>query len=77
MPGPNASQLAGKLLYVHEVWPIDPLKDMFARIEKVAEIPRKRGPLTIETYALMFLPKGQKATCSTARRRRNWSRFRR
>jgi hypothetical protein len=61
MPEPAASQLAGKLLYVHEVWPGDPLKDMFARIEKVAEVPRKRGPLTIETYALDVLegPKGE------------------
>ena len=31
MPEPDASQLAGKLLYVHEVWPDQhPLKDMFA-----------------------------------------------
>jgi 4-amino-4-deoxy-L-arabinose transferase-like glycosyltransferase len=61
MPEPDAKQLAGKLLYVHEVWPGDPLKDMFARVEKVAEIPRKRGPLTIETYALDVLegPKGE------------------
>jgi 4-amino-4-deoxy-L-arabinose transferase-like glycosyltransferase len=61
MPEPAAAQLAGKLLYVHEVWPGDPLKDMFARIEKVAEVPRKRGPLTIETYALDVLegPKGE------------------
>jgi len=61
MPEPGAVQLAGKLLYVHEVWPGDPLKDMFARIEKVAEVPRKRGPLTIETYALDVLegPKGE------------------
>src|ERR1700681_3346679 len=36
IPEPSASQLAGKLLYVHEVWPIDPLKDRSARIEKVA-----------------------------------------
>jgi 4-amino-4-deoxy-L-arabinose transferase-like glycosyltransferase len=61
MPEPAASQLAGKLLYVHEVWPIDPMKDMFARVEKVAEVPRKRGPLTIEIYALDVLegPKGE------------------
>jgi Dolichyl-phosphate-mannose-protein mannosyltransferase len=61
MPEPAASQLAGKLLWVHEVWPGDPLKDMFARVEKVAEVPRKRGPLTIETYALDVLegPKGE------------------
>ncbi|SIO43902.1 Dolichyl-phosphate-mannose-protein mannosyltransferase [Bradyrhizobium erythrophlei] len=61
MPEPDAKQLAGKLLYVHEVWPGDPLKDMFARVEKVAEVPRRRGPLTIETYALDVLegPKGE------------------
>jgi len=61
MPEPAASQLAGKLLYVHEVWPGDPLKEMFARVENVAEVPRKRGPLTIETYALDVLegPKGE------------------
>jgi 4-amino-4-deoxy-L-arabinose transferase-like glycosyltransferase len=56
MPEPDKAQLAGKLLYVHEVWPIDtPLKDVFARVEKVAEVARKRGPLTIETYALDVL----------------------
>ena len=56
MPEPDKAQLAGKLLYVHEVWPIDhPLKHMFARVEKVAEGARKRGPLTIETYALDVL----------------------
>ena len=60
MPEPDTSQLAGKLLYVHEVWPIDPPEGHVAPIEKVAEIPRKRGPLTIETYALDLLegPKG-------------------
>ena len=31
------------------------MKDRFSRIEKVAEIPRKRGPLVIETYALDVL----------------------
>jgi Dolichyl-phosphate-mannose-protein mannosyltransferase len=62
MPEPTPAQLAGKLLYIHEVWPTDPpfLTDMFAHIEKVAEVTRKRGPLTIETYALDVLegPKG-------------------
>jgi hypothetical protein len=57
MPEPAAVDLAGKLLYVHEVWPEDPpfLKKMFARVEKVAEVTRKRGPLVIETYALDLL----------------------
>ena len=46
-----------------EAWPGDPavLKDMFARVEKVAEVKRKRGPLAIETYTLDVLegPKGE------------------
>ncbi len=62
MPEPTPAQLAGKLLYVHEVWSSDPpfLTELFAHIEKVAEVTRKRGPLTIETYALDVLegPKG-------------------
>jgi hypothetical protein len=62
MPEPDAARLAGNLLYIHEAWPGDPpfLKDMFARVEKVAEVKRKRGPLTIETYVLDVLegPKG-------------------
>ena len=34
---------------------------MFARVEKVGEVERKRGPLLIETYALDLLegPKGE------------------
>ena len=62
MPQPTAAQLAGKLLYVREAFPGDhPLKDGFARIERIAEVTRKRGPLVIETYALDVLegPKGE------------------
>jgi 4-amino-4-deoxy-L-arabinose transferase-like glycosyltransferase len=62
MPQPTAAQLAGKLLYVREAFPGDhPLKDGFARIERIAEVARKRGPLVIETYALDVLegPKGE------------------
>ena len=57
MTEPGASELGGKLLYVHEVWPEDPpfLKQNFARVEKVGEVARKRGPLVIETYALDLL----------------------
>ena len=60
MPEPSASQLAGKLLYVHEVGQAS-LNDMFARAEKVAEVKRKRGSLVIETYVLDLLegPKGE------------------
>ena len=54
MPEPDPAQLAGKLLFVDEARPGEGpyLKQAFARIERVAEFPRKRGPLTIETYAL-------------------------
>ena len=31
------------------------LKDNFARVERVGEVERKRGPLVIETYALDVL----------------------
>ncbi len=61
MPEPDPAQLSGKLLYVDEARPggqpyFEPfLKEAFARIERVAELPRKRGPLTIETYALDLL----------------------
>jgi Dolichyl-phosphate-mannose-protein mannosyltransferase len=61
MPEPDPAQLSGKLLFVDEARPngqpyLSPaLKDSFARIERVAQLPRKRGPLTIETYALDLL----------------------
>jgi 4-amino-4-deoxy-L-arabinose transferase-like glycosyltransferase len=56
MPEPTTAQLAGKLLYVREAFPGDhPLKANFARIERVGEVTRKRGPLVIETYALDVL----------------------
>jgi len=57
MPEPGASVLGGKILYVHETWPGDPpfLKQNFARVERVGEVARRRGPLVIETYALDLL----------------------
>jgi hypothetical protein len=60
MPEPSAAQLAGKLLYVRDVDQAS-LKDAFARVDKVADIKRKRGPLLIETYALdvMERPTGE------------------
>jgi 4-amino-4-deoxy-L-arabinose transferase-like glycosyltransferase len=61
MGEPDAAKLAGKLLYVRENLPGDhPMKDRFARVERVGEVTRKRGPLAIETYALDVLegPKG-------------------
>ena len=54
MPEPDPAQLSGKLLYVDEVRSGVPpyLDQTFSHIERVAELPRKRGPLTIETYGL-------------------------
>jgi 4-amino-4-deoxy-L-arabinose transferase-like glycosyltransferase len=57
MPEPDPALLSGKLLYVDEARPGGRpyLNDAFARVERVAELKRKRGPLTIETYALDLL----------------------
>jgi 4-amino-4-deoxy-L-arabinose transferase-like glycosyltransferase len=63
MPEPEPAQLAGKLLYVDEVRPGGQphLKEVFARVEEVAQLKRMRGPLAIETYELDLLegPKGE------------------
>ncbi len=62
MREPDAAQLAGSLLYIDEIKPRAQLffKDLFGAIEEIAELPRKRGPLTIETYTITLLsrPKG-------------------
>jgi hypothetical protein len=57
MPEPDPAQLAGKLLYVDELRPVTPryLDETFSHIERIAELPRKRGSLTIETYGLDLL----------------------
>src|SRR6201996_5031381 len=54
MPEPDPEWLKGKLLYVDEVRGDRQLylDQTFAHIERVAELPRKRGSLTIETYGL-------------------------
>jgi hypothetical protein len=54
MPEPDPKLLAGKLLYVDEARPggHPELAQAFAHVERVAELPRKRGPLTIETYGI-------------------------
>jgi len=54
MPEPDAALLAGKLLFVDEVRGERQLylDQTFSHIERVTELPRKRGPLTIETYGL-------------------------
>ena len=57
MPEPDAAQLGGKLLFVGE--PNAETRAMlarnFSRVETVAELPRRRGPLLIETYQLDLL----------------------
>jgi 4-amino-4-deoxy-L-arabinose transferase-like glycosyltransferase len=57
MPEPDPALLAGKLLYLDELRPeAKPYPtDRFARVERVAELRRMRGPLTIETYGLDLL----------------------
>jgi hypothetical protein len=57
MPEPDPAQLSGKLLYVDEARPGGQpfLRNLFARVERVAELKRQRGPLTVETYALDLL----------------------
>jgi 4-amino-4-deoxy-L-arabinose transferase-like glycosyltransferase len=57
MPEPDPAQLAGRLLYVDEVRPGGQphLKEMFDRVEEVAQLKRMRGPLTIETYEVDLL----------------------
>jgi len=57
MPEPDRSLLAGKLLYVDEARSVERpyLKRVFARVERVTELKRMRGPLTVETYALDLL----------------------
>jgi 4-amino-4-deoxy-L-arabinose transferase-like glycosyltransferase len=62
-PEPTAAELQGPLLYVDEVSPVGlppSLTDRFSYTERLEELPRKRGPLAFETYALDLLvgPKG-------------------
>ncbi len=56
-PEPDPAQLAGKLLFIDEARAGGQrqLNENFARVEKVAVLERKRGPLTIETYELDLL----------------------
>jgi 4-amino-4-deoxy-L-arabinose transferase-like glycosyltransferase len=57
MPEPDPALLSGKLLFVDEVrTAAQPyVKQTFARAERVAELKRMRGPLTIEDYGLDLL----------------------
>ena len=62
-PEPDATQLAGTQLFVDEaqIGPRFYVSNTFARVAKVGEAERKRGPLTIETYAFYALsqPRGE------------------
>ena len=57
MDEPDPAKLSGKLLWVDEVRPVvQPyVKETFAKVERVAELKRLRGPLVIETYGLDLL----------------------
>jgi 4-amino-4-deoxy-L-arabinose transferase-like glycosyltransferase len=56
MPEPDPARLSGRLLYVDEARLTLPIYlERFAKIERVAEFPRQRGPLTVETYDLLLL----------------------
>jgi 4-amino-4-deoxy-L-arabinose transferase-like glycosyltransferase len=57
MGEPDPKLLAGKLLYVDEPRPDGHpfLDEIFAHVTRVAELPRKRGPLVIETYGVDLL----------------------
>jgi hypothetical protein len=57
MGEPDPAKLSGKLLWVDEVRArIQPyVAETFAKVERVGEFTRMRGPLVIETYALDVL----------------------
>jgi len=60
-PPPDANQLTGRLLYVDDGsdnWPR--VAQYFNHVERVATLQRKRGPLTVDTFAIDVVaePKG-------------------
>jgi hypothetical protein len=57
MGEPDPKLLAGKLLYVDELRGDGDLllNEIFSQVTRVAEVPRKRGPLVIETYGIDLL----------------------
>ena len=54
MPEPDPALLGGKLLFVDETrpGPRSWQNENFADVERVAELTRKRGPLTVESYGI-------------------------
>jgi 4-amino-4-deoxy-L-arabinose transferase-like glycosyltransferase len=63
MGEPDPAKLSGKLLWVDEVRAsIQPyVAETFAKVERVGEFKRMRGPLVIETYALDLLEQPKRA----------------
>jgi 4-amino-4-deoxy-L-arabinose transferase-like glycosyltransferase len=63
MPEPDPAKLSGKLLWVDEVRAsLQPyVTDTFAKIERVGEFKRMRGPLVIETYGLDLVDGAKRA----------------
>jgi 4-amino-4-deoxy-L-arabinose transferase-like glycosyltransferase len=55
MKEPSAVELSGPLLYIDDARAVLDLQDRFGRIDGIAELTRRRGPLVIETYALTLL----------------------
>ena len=57
MPEPDPALLEGPLLFVDEVRADGQaaLRRQFARFEKLAVLPRRRGPLVIESYEVDLL----------------------
>lgn len=53
MPPPDPAALAGKLIYVDELGRSQTgMQALYTRFEKLAIVPRKRGPLVIENYEI-------------------------
>ena len=68
MDEPDPAKLSGKLLWVDEVRAsIQPyVAQTFAKVERVGEFKRMRGPLVIETYALDLLEQPKRPVLDTS-----------
>jgi 4-amino-4-deoxy-L-arabinose transferase-like glycosyltransferase len=62
MGQPDPALLSGKLLWVDELRAVEQpyVSDTFAKVERVAEFKRMRGPLAIETYGLDLLEEARR-----------------
>jgi 4-amino-4-deoxy-L-arabinose transferase-like glycosyltransferase len=68
MGEPDPAKLSGKLLWVDEVRAnVQPyVAETFAKVERVGEFTRMRGPLVIETYALDLLEAPKRPVLDTS-----------